>query len=257
MALRKLWVAITVLGLGSTAAADDVGYQLETSVASNYVFRGIVQYSTRRAPSSQNTAAVTFDHLGDGALTLVAWNATALSDYGSQPGNSLEFDLSAGYTIHREALALTAGYTAYLYPNHMDGTPLDGAHEVSVVAGYETPYVTPVAGAYVEFVRQQGAYVMAGATHDFKLGAWTLSPSASIGAAAYRKYLGADQSASPHINDVTAAAAGKYDVAKGVYATAKLSYSLRGTPSDLAPMMGWGFDGRSSIYGVVAVGISQ
>jgi uncharacterized protein Gcw-chp len=257
MVSRRPCVVLAVLVFATPAAADDISYQLETSVASNYVYRGIVQYSTHTAPSSQNTAAVTFDHVGDGTLTLVAWNATALSDYGNQPGNSLEFDFSAGYTIHRGALALTAGYMAYLYPNHMAGTPMDGAHEVSAVASYETPYVTPIAGAYVEFVRQGGAYLMFGATHDFKLGDWTLAPTASIGGAAYRHYLGGDQSASPHINDVTAAVAGKYDIARGVYAIAKVSYSLRGTPSDLAPMMGWGFDGRSSIYGVVAVGLAR
>lgn len=250
-------VAIALLASTTPAAADDVSYQLETLVASSYVVRGMVQYSTRKVPCSQNTAALTFDHLGDGTLTLLAWNATALSDYSSQPGNALEFDLAASYTIHRDALALTAGYMAFLYPDHMDGTPVDAAHEVSAVAAYTTPYITPIAGAYVELVRQQGAYVMAGATHDFKLGDWTLTPTASIGGAAYRHYLGGDQSASPHINDVTAVVAGRYDIASGVYATAKVSYSLRGTPSELVPMMGWGFDGRSSIYGAVAVGIAR
>ncbi len=257
MLSRSRSVAAVLLALSTPAAADDVSYQLETSVASNYVYRGIVQYSTRKAPSSQNTAAITFDHVGDGALTLTAWNATALSDYDTQPGNSLEFDLSAAYTFHRGALGVTGGYMAYLYPNHAAGTPVDGAHEVSAVASYETPYITPMAGAYVEFVHQQGAYVMLAATHDFKYGAWTVSPLACIGAAAYRYYLGGTQSASPHINDVTAAATGKVDIANGVYATAKVSYSLRGTPSDLMPMTGWGFDGRSSIYGVLAVGLTR
>jgi len=250
-------VALALVALTTPAAADDVSYQLETSVASNYVVRGMAQYTTRKIPCSQNTAALTFDHVGDGALTLLAWNATALSDYDRQPGNALEVDLAAIYTMHRGDLALTTGYMVFLYPDHMDGAPMDAAHEFSAVAGYETPYVRPIAGVYVEPVRMQGAYVMAGATHDFKLGDWTLSPTASIGGAAYRHYLGGSASAPPHLNDVTAAAVARYDIASGVYATAKLSYSLRGTPSDVVPMMGWGFDGRSSIFGAVAIGIAR
>jgi hypothetical protein len=242
-----------------TSFADDpsVNYQLETSMATNYVFRGIEQYTTHDVPSSQNTAALTLDHVGSGTLSFTMWNATAMSDYSRQPGNSLELDLSTAYTLHHDDTAVTVGYMAYLFPDHMAGTPLDGAHELSVAVSQETPYVTPFVGVYGEFVRQQGAYVTAGATHDYKSGRWTVSPTASIGAAAYRKYLGTDQSASPHINDVTAACAGKVDLGEGVYALARLSYSVRLTPSDLVPEMDWGMHGRQSLFGALSIGVAR
>ncbi|HET9622101.1 MAG TPA: TorF family putative porin [Kofleriaceae bacterium] len=243
-----------------TSFADDLSYQFETSVASSYVYRGIVQYAERDVPSSQSTAAVTLDHVAGGTVSIVAWNATAMSDYGRQPGNALEFDLSAGYTRRVGDTAITAGYMAYLFPDHMAGTPIDAAHELSLVVAHDTPYVTPFAGVYGEFVRQQGAYLTAGAGHDFKLGAFTVTPTASVGAAAYRKYLGSEQSASPHLNDVTAACAGKLDLGHGMYALARLSYAVRLTPSDLVPDMDWGMQGmqgRQSLFGAISLGVAR
>lgn len=249
--------AVVLAPMTSFADEPSVNYQLETSMATNYVFRGIVQYTNHDVASSQNTAAVTVDHVGPGALSFTMWNATAMSDYGRQPGNALEFDLSAAYALHHDATALTFGYTAYLYPDHLAGTPMDGAHELSVAVAQETTYVTPFVGVYGELVRQQGAYVTAGVTHDYKLGRVTLSPIASVGGAAYRKYLGGDQSASPHINDVTAAFAGKVDLGQGIYALARLSYSVRMTPSDLVSQMDWSMDGRQSLFGALSIGVAR
>jgi hypothetical protein len=251
--------AVAIVLAPMTSFADDlsVNYQLETSMATNYVFRGIVQYTNHDVPSSQNTAAITFDHVGGGSLNFTMWNATAMSEYGRQPGNALELDLSTAYTLHHDDTAVTVGYMAYLFPDHMAGTPVDGAHELSVAVAQETPYVTPFLGVYGEFVRQQGAYVAAGATHDYKLGRVTFSPTVSIGGAAYRKYLGTDQSASPHFNDVTTAFAGKIDLGEGVYALARLSYSVRLTPSDLVPEMNWGMDGRQSLFGALSLGVAR
>ncbi len=250
-------LALITLLSTSPAFADDVGFQVETSVASNYVYRGIAQYSTREAPSSQNTAALRFDHVGSGSLTLTVWNAVALADFGEQPGNSIELDVSATYASTAGSIGYSAGYLGYLYPDHADGAPMDGAHEVFATASYTNAFVVPTLSAYVEMVRQQGAYVSLAGQHDFHAGAWTLSPIVSVGGAAYRKYLGGEQAAGPHVNDATAAFAARYDFARGVYAAARASYSLRGTPSELMPMMGWGFEGRSSFYGSLAVGVSR
>lgn len=249
--------AIALTPVTSFAEDVSVNYQLETSMATSYVFRGIVQYTNHDVPSSQNTAALTLDHVGPGTLSFTLWNATAMSDYHQQVGNALELDLSAGYTLHHDDTAVTFGYTAYLFPDHMAGTPVDGAHELSVAVAQETPYVTPFIGLYGELVRQQGGYLTAGLTHDYKAGRLTISPLASIGGAAYRKYLGTDQSASPHLNDVTAACTGKVDFGQGVYALVRLSYSVRLTPSDLVPEMNWGMDGRQSLYGALSIGVAR
>ena len=254
-------VGFTLLGLAvgvpGIASADDVGYQLETSVASSYVVRGIPQYATRGVPSSQSSASVHVDHVGDGTVMFGVWNAVAMEDYDTQPGTALEVDVSVAYAVRAGALSLTTGYGANLFPSHMHDTPVDGAHELSAVVSYDTPYVVPAAAAYVEFVHQQGVYLQLGASRDLPHAAWTFSPALSVGGATYRKYAGGDRAATPHLNDVTAAVTVRRELDAGVYASAKLSYSLCGTPSDLMPMESWGFDGRSTMYGVVAVGVAR
>jgi len=257
---RSPWIApLAMLVCASAAAhADDLTYQLETSVASSYVSRGIAQYADRDVASNQNTATLRLDHVGPGALTLSTWSAVALSRYDDQPGTALELDVTASYAFNAGPIALSSGYIAYLFPAHAVGTPLDGGHEVFATASYDNPYVVPAVGVWVEPVRQLGAYVTLGASHDFHYKMCTLSPAISVGAAAYRKYLGADQQATPHLNDVTAGLASRVDLDGGAYAALRLSYALRTTPSDI---MGsdeaWGMAGRSTLVAVVAVGVAR
>jgi hypothetical protein len=248
----------SVVAFPAIASADDVGYQLETSVASSYVSRGIVQYASRTEPSSQTTASVRVDHVGDGALAFTAWNAVALNDYDDQPGNALELDLSVAYAVQLRSLTLTTGYTAALFPNHVDGAPVDGTHEIAVAVSYDNPYAVPSVAANVEVAHQQGIYLAVGASRDLHHGPWTFSPAISMGGATYRKYQGGDQSAPPHLNDVTAATAIKRDFDGGVYAAARFSYAFCGTPSELMPMdSDWRLGGRSTVVGLLAVGIAH
>jgi hypothetical protein len=257
-----IWsAAVGCLGLTATAAhADQVSFQLETSVASGYVSRGIVQYAHDDDRSSQTAATLRVDQVGPGALTFGVWNAVALSGYRGQPGNALELDLSAGYALDAGPLAITTGYAAYLFPGHDAGAPLDGAHEVFATAAYGNRYVVPSCGVWVEPVHQQGAYLTLGATRDFHHRAWTVTPALSIGAAAYRKYLGADQVAGPHLNDVTAGLATRLDLGAGLYAAARVSYAIRTTPDDLmGPAMdtSMSLGGRSTLVGLVALGVAR
>ncbi len=76
-----------------------VGYQLEASIASTYVFRGILQYGRLADPSSQNSATLRFDRLGPGSLSLSLWNATSLANFRENATASLEFDLGASYAV--------------------------------------------------------------------------------------------------------------------------------------------------------------
>jgi hypothetical protein len=247
-----------VVAMSPTARADDVSYQLETSVASSYVSRGIPQYADRTVASSQNTASLKIDHVGSGSLSLVAWNAVALSEYGTQPGTALELDLSVAYAYRTGALTITSGYVVYLFPEHMDGTPFDGAHEISGILSYDNRYAVPTVSAYVEVAHQQGLYLSVGASRDLHHDHWTFSPALSVGGATYRKYLGGDKVAAFHVNDLTGVLGARRDFDAGFYATAKLSYSFCGTPSDLIPMdPSWGFEGRSTLFGVVAFGVSR
>jgi hypothetical protein len=240
------------------ASADDVGYQLETQVASTYVSRGIVQYASRTEPSSQTTASVRVDNVGRGSLAFTAWNAVALNDYEDQPGNSLELDLSVAYAVPLRSLTLTTGYTVALFPHHVDGTPVDGTHELAAMVSYDNPYVVPSVAANVEVAHQQGIYLVAGATRDLHVDQWTFSPAVSVGGATYRKYQGGDVSAPPHLNDVTATAGVKHDFEGGVYATARVSYAFCGTPAELMPMdADWQLGGRSTLIGTLAVGVAH
>jgi hypothetical protein len=244
--------------LPGVANADGVSYQLKTSVASSYVSRGIPQYAHRNEPSSQNTASLQLGEVGPGALSFTAWNAVALGAYDQQPGNAVELDLSVGYAFTAAALTVTTGYTAALFPEHAEGTPLDGTHELSAMVSYDNPYVVPAVAAAVEVVHQQGVYLSVGASRDLRHHDWTFSPAVSAGAATYRRYQGAEQAAAPHLNDVTAAVGARRELGGGVYASGKLSYSLCGTPHEIMPMdPAWGFDGRSMLVGAIAVGVAR
>lgn len=260
--MRLVPAAIAVSLIPATALAEqanpagDVTYQVETSVASDYVARAQPQYAGH-APCSQNAATIKIDHVGDGALSVGVWNAVALDHYGAQPGTALEIDALASYGWNQGPVALTAGLQSYLFPSHAAGTPLDGAHEAFVTASWDNPYVVPNAQAWVEVVHQQGVYLSVGGSHDFHVGRVTLSPAVSVGGATYRKYLGAPVAAAPHLNDVTAGVNARVELVEGVYAALRGSYAYRGTPSELMPDPDMDFSDRSTVVGVVALGITR
>lgn len=258
--MRHFVAVLSAAGIAipALADADDVGYQLETSVASTYVSRGVPQYATRTTPSSQTLSALRVDGVAGGSITLSLWTAVAIADHDDQPGTGLELDPSIAYSRTFDRGTIGFGYTTALYPEHLPGTPVDGIHEVSINAQINTPIVSPIAAAYLEVVHQQGAYVTLGGTRDFRLDQLTVSPVATLGFAAYKKYQGAEVEAAPHVNDVTAAVGVRYDLPDDVYLSARLSYSARLTPAELVPeMTGWDLDGRSSLFGAIALGTSR
>lgn len=243
------------------AEANAAGYQAEAGVASTYIYRGIQQYASRGTPSSQTTAAFHVDGVGPGTLAFSLWSAVALGDFGHQPGNAVELDANVTYAVTRGAVTYTAGYLGYYFPNHLAGAPPDAAHEAIVGASYATPYVTPSVTAFVEIARQQGAYVIAAVTRDLEVAAHvTISPTLSVAGATYRHYLGGAQAASPHVNDVAAQLAAKVELPGGAYLTARAVYGFRGTPQTLAPELmsdGFGAGGRSTLFGLVALGVAR
>jgi hypothetical protein len=92
-------VGAPVLAAPAPAFGDeDVSYQVETSVASSYISRGIPQYDDRSSPSSQNTAAVQVNHVLGGAVSFGVWSAVAMNDFDAQPGTAVEIDLSVAYS---------------------------------------------------------------------------------------------------------------------------------------------------------------
>lgn len=166
-----------------------IGYQLEASIASTYVFRGILQYGRLADPSSQNTATLRFDRLGPGALSLSAWNATSLANFRENATASLEFDLGATYAVDLGAgVNVSLGYTTFLYPEHIQALPYDAAHEISVGVTWANEWVSPSLVIAAEVARMRGVYASLGAGRDFPLGPLVLSPALSVGIAGYNDF---------------------------------------------------------------------
>lgn len=166
-----------------------IGYQLEASIASTYVFRGILQYGRLADPSSQNTATLRFDRLGPGALSLSVWNATSLANFRENATASLEFDLGATYAVDLGAgVNVSLGYTTFLYPEHIQALPYDAAHEISVGVTWANEWVSPSLVIAAEVARMRGVYASLGAGRDFPLGPLVLSPALSVGIAGYNDF---------------------------------------------------------------------
>lgn len=104
-----------------------------------------------------------------------------------------------------------------------------------------------------EVVRLQGAYVALTILHDFVARPLTLSPSLGLGLAAYRSYPGADESAPPHVNNVTGTLAARIDLTSRIYLTGRVSASLRGTPE----VSLWRDPSRKTGFVSVAVGYAR
>lgn len=212
-----------------------VGYQLEASIASTYVFRGILQYGRLADPSSQNTATLRFDRLGPGSLSLSMWNATSLANFRENSTASLEFDLGASYTVDFGAgLSASFGYTSFLYPEHAAALPYDAAHELSVTLSWANEWVTPSLMIAAEVARMRGIYASLGASRDVPLGPLVLSPAVSVGVAGYNDYLLSGRSADLHVNDVSASVSLKLPFADVMYAALRMNGAVRATPASIA-----------------------
>lgn len=243
--MNKLAFPIAVaLVVGSVATgearADEISSTFETSVSSTYVFRGIPQYNDRTDPSSQTSISAALAGWGPGELSFGVWNATALGGYGGQPDTRLEFDVFAAYSMQlSERIAISAGYTAYLYPG---ADPVDAAHEVAIGAELSGP-VTAFAQVHAEFVRMKGAYFTAGAYREFALAdAVSLTPQASVGAASYDE-------AGSSLNDITASANLLWTINPRTYTSALISGSYQGDAEG-------SFADRSVVWASVAFGVN-
>lgn len=234
-----------------TADVSRLSYQLETGVASTYVFRGRFQYAARGDASSQSTAALTMKRAGPGEASITAWNASALTTAHPQPGTATEIDLTASYAYTiADTVATSAGYIAYLYPDHTKAQHLDGAHELFGVASLPTKYVTPSLGVYGEMVRLRGAYTTAGLSRAIAVRRFLFTPSASVGVAAY-------DHAPAHLNDVSAMFTAQWTFAEPAYLNARIAYSYMGGRAADLPYGNGSFTGRSAPWAMVAFGISR
>lgn len=224
----------------------DVGAQVETVLASTYVFRGVPQYSGRSVASSQSTASLTVKNVGPGDLALTAWNATALAPAAEQPTTSLEVDLTAAYSlVVTPGLTASAGYIAYLYPR---ATPRDGAHEVFGQLVFDGA-VSPGVAVFAEVVRLHGAYATAFVGKKIETGSLAWTPQLSIGIVGY-------EGIRTHVNDVTASLGAQYAVSRAFYVALRAGYSYLPKPAEFMPDGNGAASARSVPVGAVALGLS-
>lgn len=230
----------------TTTPPSEVGAQVETLLASTYVFRGVPQYSGRSIASSQSTASLTVKKLGPGDLALTAWNATALAPSAAQPTTSLEVDLTAAYSVVvAPSLTASAGYIAYLYPR---ATPRDGAHEVFGQVVFDG-VVSPGVAVFAEVVRQRGAYATAFVGKKIESGSLAWTPQISIGVVGY-------EGIRTHVNDVTASLGAQYAVSRAFYVALRAGYSYLPKPAEFMPDGNGAASARSVPVGAVALGLA-
>jgi Bacterial protein of unknown function (Gcw_chp) len=224
----------------------EVSSQVETLLATTYVFRGVPQYSGRSIASSQSTVSLAMKNLGPGDLALTAWNATALAPTRQQPTTSLEVDLTAAYSIVvARSLTASAGYIAYLYPR---ATPRDGAHEVFGQMVFEG-VVSPGVAVFAEVVRLRGAYATAFVGKKMESGPVAWTPQISIGIVGY-------EGIRTHVNDVTASLGAQYAVSRAFYVALRAGYSYLPKPAEFMPDGDGAASARSVPVGAVALGLS-
>lgn len=227
------------------------GYQVETGIATTSVSRGRPVYLGRYEASSQSTAAITLDRLGPGSLTLSAWNATALSRFGEQPGTAIQVDLSATYTLKLgKSVEAGVGYLVSLFPRKGADQPLDGLHEISASLTWDNALITPKLTVVGEVLRLKGVYASLSGAHVFELGPLSLTPLVSLGVAGYEE--------TPlQLNDATLTMAARWVVNGPVYLELRGAFTYLCGPSSAMPEELRSPLGRSVPWGMLALGAQR
>jgi uncharacterized protein (TIGR02001 family) len=173
-----LGAALVVAGLVATAApvtAQTVGADL--SVFSSYVWRGL---SLTNKPVAQPDIYVTIP-AGQASITLGGWANIDLGKYddpsndisesgGSSAFNFAEFDPWAEVSFPVGAkTTLTAGTTAYIYPNNAGLTSDFNTVEVYAKAAFAVP-LNPKLAVWYDVDKVDGAYFEASVSHSVPLG---------------------------------------------------------------------------------------
>lgn len=104
---------------------------LDVTLASTYVFRGVLQYASPVIPSIQPAVSLDFSPLLPGALEFQFWSAFAMADRARvrREGTASELDLVLTYSnsVADGWLELGGGFLYYLYPGEEQ---VDGEKEL-------------------------------------------------------------------------------------------------------------------------------
>lgn len=225
-------LALCAATSASAQSGPSIGYTVETSIASTYLWRGVPQYSSTAIASSQNTVQLRVAGVGPGRLSVTLWNAVAMDAFDEQSGSAVEVDGTFGYALNlSERVELTLGYAGYAYPlADRSGGPVMYANEFFAQVNIDTPIVTPSVALYAEPFRYGGLYATAGLTRDLAYGEFHFRPTVSVGFAEYDHYGGTGRATAMHLNDVTGSLEARWNLPAGAYMAVRGTGSYRGTP---------------------------
>ena len=163
---KKVFISLFALLLLSTfltsnvSAQDDIDVTVNSTVASKYVWRGIVIVDE---PVWQPSLEVAL-----GNLSFSAWaniDLTDVNDYGPEHGDGqfrpTEIDYTASYAIDLTGISLSGGVIHYTFPN----TPFDSTTEFFVSGGLDMA-VQPAITFYKDIDQADGVYITFSATHS-------------------------------------------------------------------------------------------
>ncbi len=162
------------------AAQTEVGAQLD--LFSAYVWRGVT-YTNK--PVAQPDLWISFP-AGSASITAGGWANVDLGQYddpaddfsesgGLSAFNLAEFNPYAEVGFSSGKAAFTGGIVGYVYPNDLDGAPIEGLDsesntwEVYGTVGFDVP-LAPELSIYYDIDKVNGAYVEGGVSHSLRLG---------------------------------------------------------------------------------------
>jgi hypothetical protein len=221
-------VYIVVLLCGGTAEAEDVECDVEATVASAHVWRGLViNDETVFQPSATVRA---------GDFSFNVWGTWDLTNVEDSPEHT-RVDVTAGYAVEANAVMLGGGVIAYLYPDSSDGMAEDTG-EVFLGATLDTIFL-PSLSVYYDFVEKEGFYADFMVSHSLRLVEALhadCSLSAGLGGEHYNNRTlddflglrGGDRlnSEDPSLVDLTAVARFPYTIGEHVTVTPKARYTV-------------------------------
>ncbi len=156
----KWGVAVAVImACASGGMAAEASVSLD--VASAYVFRG--------ATFNDGLVAQPGLELSGLPVTVGVWGNVDIGDYGEtlEESEFSEVDIYVSYDIPVEAVALSVGYTEYLYP----GAEAVADREVSLSAGFDVPLAPSVSVYYgMDGGIEDSLYAEVGVGHEFSIG---------------------------------------------------------------------------------------
>ncbi len=175
------WV---VLVAGGAALAGPWSLEGKTTVASRYIWRGMVIVDDTVLQPEVN--------LSRGSLALGLWANYEPTDATGHARQITEVDLSGAWSRRlKGALALELGVIHYLFPN----TPSPATTEVYATGSWDGP-VTLSLSAYQDVGHIHGTYIKAGVGRGIKIAGWAelgLGAWVAWGSADYCKgYFGVD-----------------------------------------------------------------